>query len=335
MTEIGDSAFAGCKSLKEIRFAGTKKQWEAVQKGDGFNEGVPAGTVICADGTAEFTQPQFRITDGKLEKFHGTAASVVIPEGVTEIGEEAFKGCTSLTAVSIPEGVTEIGDEAFQRCDKIRSVSIPGSVTEIGKDAFFGCESLAEVRYGGTKAQWLFQLAGFKKGVPEAAAVHCTDGDAKPLGNDITEIDIPDSVTAIGQHAFDGCKSLTAVVIPEGVTAIGSEAFAKCTSLASVSIPEGVTAIGSEAFAKCTSLASVSIPEGVTKIGYKAFYGCTSLTSVAIPASVTKIGEEAFNGCTALKEIHYAGTKDEWKAVKKGKNWKKDVPAKDVLVRKE
>ena len=80
--------------------------------------------------------------------------------------------------------------------------------------------------------------------------------------------------------------------------------------------------------------ANVTIPKGVTEIGSSAFSRCKSLASVSIPGSVTEIGYNAFNGCTSLAEIHYAGSKEQWYAVKKGKDWKEDVPAKDVLVRK-
>jgi len=112
------------------------------------------------------------------------------------------------------------------------------------------------------------------------------------------------------------------VVIPEGVTAIGLGAFRDCTSLTSVTIPDSVKEIGICAFEGCTSLVSVNIPEGVKEIGNCAFEGCTSLASVTIPESVTKIGSYAFKGCTSLKEIHYAGTKAQWKAVEKGRGWK-------------
>ena len=86
---------------------------------------------------------RFDIEDGVLKKYHGNESSVVIPEGVTEIGERAFEGCKALASVAIPEGVTEIGERAFEGCKALASVTIPASVTEIGQEAFSGCTSLA------------------------------------------------------------------------------------------------------------------------------------------------------------------------------------------------
>ena len=121
--------------------------------------------------------------------------------------------------------------------------------------------------------------------------------------SNLTSIIIPDSVTRIGDYAFEDCTSLTSITIPDSVTSIGDNAFHKCTSLTSVTIPESVTSIGSSAFEYCTSLTDVTIPNSVTSIGGSAFSGCTGLTSITIPESVTSIGNYAFDGCTSLTSI--------------------------------
>ena len=406
VTSIESQAFDGCRALKEIRYAGT--DWWGISKGYAWNRGVPATEAICPNGPAaierfpEITEDEnFRYKDSAIQRYKGAGKDVVIPEGVTAIGREAFMSCTSLasvvipgsvtyidgsafnrctslTSVSIPASVTAIDNSTFSDCTALASVSIPESVTTIGDNAFDGCTSLSDVRYAGSKEQW----EKIEKGeewschIP-AESVQCADGGVEVPKFDIKDgelekylgaapsVTIPEGVTKIGGRAFDDCKSLASVTIPEGVTEIGSSAFRGCTSLSSVTIPEGVTEIGScafmsctslasvtipgsvteigfGAFEDCTSLASVTIPEGVTKIGgvngfigYGAFKGCTSLASISIPVSVTEIGENAFFGCTSLAEIHYAGSKEQWYAVEKGEDWNKDVPATDVLVRKE
>ena len=119
----------------------------------------------------------------------------------------------------------------------------------------------------------------------------------------LTSITIPDSVTSIGERAFYNCTGLTSVTIGNSVTSIGSFAFSDCDSLTSVTIGNSVTSIGVCAFYNCTGLTSVTIPDSVTSIGYHAFYNCTGLTSVTIPDSVTSIGEGAFTGCTGLTSV--------------------------------
>ena len=119
----------------------------------------------------------------------------------------------------------------------------------------------------------------------------------------ITELEIQDSVTSIGNGAFDNCLKLPSVTIPSSVTSIGNSAFSWCTALTSVTIPSSVTSIGNFAFYYCESLTSVTIPSSVTSIGNYAFSGCSKLASVTIPNSVTSIGFGSFQGCTSLTSV--------------------------------
>ena len=125
----------------------------------------------------------------------------------------------------------------------------------------------------------------------------------------LVSIDIPNSVTSIGDGAFYGCTGLTSIDIHNSVTSIGRFAFAGCTGLNSIDIPNSVTSIGDGAFYGCTGLTSIDIPNSVTSIGriaglaFGAFNGCTGLTSIDIPNSVTSIGDGAFKRCTSLASI--------------------------------
>ncbi|MBQ6141836.1 MAG: leucine-rich repeat domain-containing protein, partial [Kiritimatiellae bacterium] len=114
---------------------------------------------------------------------------------------------------------------------------------------------------------------------------------------------IPNSVTSIGNSAFNNCSSLASVTIPNSVTSIGNSAFNNCSSLASVTIPNSVTSIGNSAFNNCSSLASIGIGVSVESIGPGAFYGCSRLEDVMIPESVTNIHYNAFNLCENLQRF--------------------------------
>jgi len=113
-------------------------------------------------------------------------------------------------------------------------------------------------------------------------------------------------LTAIPNEAFydkHGCETLVSINIPNSVTSIGNKAFCFCTSLTSISIPNGITEIKEETFESCTNLTSVTIPDSVTSIEYGAFKGCKSLTNITIPNSITEIDREAFTGCYNLSSI--------------------------------
>ena len=149
--------------------------------------------------------------------------NVVIEDGVTSIGKNAFYLCGGINSVTIPESVTSINDDAF--CiSGVSSITIPDSVTYIGEGAFEYCGSLTSLNIPAsvtTIGKWAFSKC---------------DG--------LTSINIPASVTTFGYGAFSFCDGLTSVVISEGVESIGDSAFYNCKNLRSVVIPDSVTSIG-------------------------------------------------------------------------------------------
>ena len=222
---------------------------------------------------------------------HDSIRSIVISEGVTSIGDNAFYSCNSLTSITIPDSVTSIGGGAFEECDSLTSITIPGSVTSMGRFAFSNCSNLktAGPIGGGYNIEF-----GWQEGIPAYAFDSCYS---------MTSVTIPDSVTSIGRSSFYSCSSLTGVTIPDSVTSIGEYAFSSCSKLTSVTIGNGVTTIERCTFLNCRKLTSVTIGNGVTTIGESAFADCLTLPSVTIPEGVTSIRGYAFTGCIAMTSV--------------------------------
>ena len=222
--------------------------------------------------------------------------SVTFPESLKSIDEYAFNRCEGLTSVTIPDGVTNIGWCAFQRCSNLTSVTIPPSVSQIGFRAFELCQKLNAV-YISDIAKWCGISFNY------SANPLYYDAHLYLNGEEVTDLDIPEGVTSIGNGAFRNCSHLTSATFSNSVTRIGESAFEGCSGLASISLPPSLRRIDNGAFAKCPSLTSVTIPEGVTSIGVGAFSGCDNLTTVTIPASVCSISVNAFRGCRSLASI--------------------------------
>ena len=128
-------------------------------------------------------------------------------------------------------------------------------------------------------------------------------GDTAAVQQTLLRISIPNSVTGIGDNAFNSCSALQSISIPNSVTGIGAYAFNNCSALQSISIPNSVTIIRAHAFNSCYALQSISIPNSVTGIGDNAFNSCYALQSISIPNSVTNIWTSTFNNCFALQSI--------------------------------
>ena len=225
--------------------------------------------------------------------------SITIPNSVTSIGTYAFYGCSGLTSITIPNSVTSIGDWAFHGCSGLTSITLGNSVTSIGGWAFNGCTGLTSINVASGN-NYYSSNNGVLFNKKKTALIRYPEGKSQ------TSYTIPNSVTSIGDHAFDGCTGLRSITISNSVTSIEDDVFARCTSLTSITIPNSVTRIEDYAFAHCTGLTSITIPNSVTSIGNWAFLGCTGLTSITIPNSVTSIGNVAFSGCTGLTSINVA-----------------------------
>ena len=229
-----------------------------------------------------------------LITYSTSPSEIVIPEGITEIGESAFADKNYITDVKLPQSLKIIGKEAFSGCSGLEKIEIPNSVTKIGSGAFKGCSNLEEVN-----------IPNHIEAIEDHVFYACKK---------LSSISIPNSVKTIGDHAF--CVSgLTEVSISTNVKVLGDYAFAYCENLKKATI--GSEIIGKYSFNGCSNLSEVSLlniyeieefglPKNtkltelifsnrLTSIRRYFFYQYDiSECDVVIPANVTEIGEHAF-----------------------------------------
>ena len=158
--------------------------------------------------------------------------------------------------------------------------------------------------------------------VPEYAFAYLTE---------LTSVDMPDNVIAIGDNGFYRCQKLSLTSLPSGITSLGDYAFADCSMLALTSLPSGITSIGQYAFRNCSKMVLTSLPSGITSlptavfqycpklalttfpsgmtsIGDYVFRNCTSLASITLPSALTTIGDYAFANCAGLETVRFTST---------------------------
>ena len=319
VTSIGDEAFVDCGRLVDVNI----KDLAAWCKISGLDN-------------------LMRYASNNLYLNNEFLTDIVIPYGVTKIGEFAFRGCSGLTSITLPDSVTSIGNSAFKDCSRLTSITMPDGVTDIGDDAFYGCNKLVEVinnsnlnivkgnRENGYIGYYALNVKkdGTTDVINKGDYLFYTNDNVNYLlgyvGND-TELVLPNDYNGqnyeIYKYAFSGCGKLASVTVGNGVTSIGDGAFIGCSNFNNIIIPESVTGIGAGAFNGCSSLRSIIIPDGVTVIGEKTFGGCRGLISITIPESVTGIGEVAFGGCIGLLSIEFKGTKEQWNNIEKNSRW--------------
>ena len=313
VTDMGPGVFYLCTRLKDVK--------------------LPDGLTMIPDDTFNNCESLENIT---------------FPANITKIGSAAFCCCYSLQSITFPARVTEIGDRAFQDCNILHSITFPTGIKKIGDYAFSCCATDDEVWEGDDDTGHSVHLYDrIDLVLPEglqSIGEGCFDGMMF-----LTSISIPSTVVEIGKNVFFGesmhleqitvaknnpkyCsednvlfnKDKTELIyfmrqktgtyaVPNTVTRIADYAFLE-SALTGITMSSNVKSIGKGAFSY-SMLKSLAFPEGITCIEDETFYACSQLESIYIPASVNDLGRYNFEELNSLKEIHYAGTKEQWEAI--------------------
>ena len=231
---------------------------------------------------------------------------------VTEIGNYAFQGNTTITEIVLPEGIKTIGADCFERMTKLTKVNIPQTVESIFRFESSGNGiTQNESNYQGGLLIIDNCLLKVKKeltgqvDVPEGTRL--VAGYAFSGCKELTRISLPETVTEVGPYAFESCKKLGEINLPKGLKVIHKGTFNSCETLgtSTLTLPENLQEIEDFSFWKTVRLTELRFPEGLRKIGDQAFWQ-SGLKRIWLPASIESLGAWAFADLTVLEEVHLA-----------------------------
>lgn len=323
LREIGSRAFRNCINLERIEFSGSQVNIHQ----DAFKNCSSLRHIRTEDGREfelsgldipeEETVPplvrqihcqvlgNFSISGTTLLYYRGSEERVVVPEGITEIGAEAFAGneaidrvilpdsvrkigrgafsdCLVMQTINFPEGLRAIGTSAFENCVKLIRAVLPDTVTEISPSAFNRCRTLNELHLGSQVRK-----------IGELAFYGCSK---------LKTVDFPESLKEIGDMAFYRCQALKEIELPASIEILGSNIFTH-SGVKSAVIRCNPASCGTDVFSQCERLKKLKIEDGVRHIGDKFTFQCKNLTFVTLPDSLETVGSHVFEGSHFLSEF--------------------------------
>ena len=254
--------------------------------------------------------------------FYGcnSMSDISLPNSIKSIGESAFEKCTMLNSVILPQNLEIIQNKTFCDCKNLKEVLVPNSVTRIYGEVFSGCSSLTKITLpfvGDVKNTptdtyqypfgYIFGTNSYTGGISTKQYYYLYSTSAYTssyyIPSTLKEVVITNS-KYIPYGAFYNCSSLTSITILSNVTSIGTNAFYNCSKITNITIPDTVTSIGEGAFFGCTKLDNIIIPNSVKTLNKNLFNGCSSLKNIILSESITSIGNNVFSDCTNLETIN-------------------------------
>ena len=282
LTTLGEFVFAGCNGLTNLTLH------------SGLTE-VKSDYLFGGGSNYNNLKDVRYIIDSDLETYLVSNHPIFYE---INCGIKYYLNDQEITTLEIPSEINSIGDGVFYSSNSLTNLTLSSKVSSVGISAFSYCSNLKDVRY------YIYDdLATYIQNGHPGFYVNC---GIKYYWNDqeITTLEIPSSVTSIGNHAFYGCSGLITLNLPSNVISIGDWAFGTCSNLASVDLPSSIIKMGKSVFSGCKNLNSVKLPSEITAISNRTFKGCSSLKNIELPAGITLIGNEAFMSCRNLQSIN-------------------------------
>lgn len=244
--------------------------------------------------------------------------TVIVVGSATEIPDNFFSGCKSVSSVVLPKSVRSVGKFAFYECTDLVYVSMSSELSVIGKYAFAGCTSLFSVDCGTAavdcgafyRCESLNRISLYSIGTNEQDAhlgyifgAESFRYNADFVPRSLRTVLVGCGSRSLSGNAFSNCKYITAVELADGIESIGVRAFYACRSLSSISLPDSVVDVGDDAFFGCDALVAAELGNSVEHLGMQAFYGCSALKNVSLSGTITEIKASTFYGCGELEIV--------------------------------
>ena len=226
---------------------GKNATWELYKDGTLYIKGTGA----MQDYNWNYNETTKIVTTGAPwhDSHSASVKKLVVEDGITSIGNDAFSDCESLVSAELAEGITSIGDGAFTGCYDLEKINIPNSVTSIGYDAFDSCWTLPSLELPSGLSKLESSAVSFTaiKELTVPHGVKVVDSYLAAYNDNLTTVTLEEGVEEIWHRAFWGCEKLNNITIPRSVKKIEGEAFLECTSLKSVTISKNCN-VASDAF---------------------------------------------------------------------------------------
>ena len=380
VTKIKNDAFAYCDALENVYYHGTIEQWISVEKI--HDPMYYAKHFYLLDEDNNWYEPTKLVYPSDMNQLNDYLVTylpsinyLVIPGSYEKIPSWSFDWSQNLETIEIQSGIIEIEEYAFYACQNLKTVYLPKTLTKIGNYAFLESNNLEAVYYNGTIEDWMNIEFTTVYSNPAYYAKHLyvldednnwyepkelvikngvTSINKYSLLNlsSLTSIELPATITKIGELAFDGCQNLlnvyyrgtilqwhniikesnpmnyaahlyflndenewyepTKMVLPEGLEVLDQNILNTFPNVTHLVIPGSYQKISNYSFYNAEKLEIIEIQSGITEIENDAFYACYNLQTIYLPNTITKISDNVFNSCYNLQTIYFDGTIEEW-----------------------